>query len=225
MNSLHTVWSLFLARFGWLPLLMIGSVACLAHGSAVTALSVDKEKPKKQRPAKATKHETRGHITLRKLVSVPRYQSPHHRVPLRSRRLWGRFSNTSIRKTPPASTSQMIMAGPLFSFLLVVLLLLAVPGLFLIGGLTGGIGWLIAGAVAATLWLFFTYLIVLLKALYIYDFGLPVFIFLSAVFIAGFIWALIAALPVLLILSGIFGGLALIGIGIYGIHEIIWKLS
>lgn len=220
MHLLQPILLLCSTRFGWLLLLMIGVVTCSAHSNASAVLLVDKEKPKKQRPIKDTSHQVRWHMVLQELASQSPYRptvalQPYQSVQIKPTRIWNPFSRASIQKTSPILTSQTVMVGPLISFLLVALLLLAVPTLFLIGGLIGGIGWLIIGAVAATIWLFLAYLIALLKAPYVYDFGLIIFIFLSAVFIAGFVWALIAVLPTLLIFSGIFGGLALIGIGIY----------
>lgn len=171
---------------------MVSSHASVSVIDSTLTTFVDKEKPNKKKAPKQ-------HASSKKWVLSTLY--------------------ASYRSTETMSTMSLV---PILSTILIILLLLAIPSLFLIGGLTGGIGWLISGTIGAVLWLLLAYTIVLLKEPYSYSLGLVIFIFLATSFIANLIWALLSGLSILLILSAILGGLALIGILIYIINEINW---
>lgn len=112
----------------------------------------------------------------------------------------------------PSSASAQEDIGTSIVIVLFIALFLAVPILFLIGGITGGLGWFIGGAIVTALWLLWSALLAFLDAPYIFVLGIITFLFLSLLFLGFFIWALVAALPTLLIFSSILGGLSLIGL-------------
>ncbi len=193
-----------LLGFVWTSLLpMYGYANGTAFDTGITT-TVDKEKPRKK---KASKNGS-GPTTR---------MSPLQR---KWKDFWLSTSNIGL-----VTTRAVYSGGAIFEVILLILLLLAVPSLFVLGVVTGGIGWFIAGAVLTALWLFFAYFTVLLKVFYIYGYGSGIFAVLAVTFIAFFIWAILATLPTLLIFSAILGGLALIGLLIYLINEILYQMG
>lgn len=107
------------------------------------------------------------------------------------------------------------LAVGIFAFLLILLIPLA---LFIVGGLTGGVGWFIAGSILAFIWVVTGYIFGFASYGAGIGAGITLLLSLSILvttllsFLGLFIWALAANLSLLLILSIIWGGLALLGI-------------
>jgi hypothetical protein len=103
------------------------------------------------------------------------------------------------------------LARSIIEIIVLLLILLLPMALIIIGGITGGIGWIIAGSILLGLMLVFGYLLALSE----YYLAIPIgMLILGTVFLtclALLIWALIASLPLILLLSIIFGSIALLG--------------
>lgn len=94
-----------------------------------------------------------------------------------------------------------------------IILILLLPLIFIIiGGLTGGLGWIIAGAILMGLSLISGYLLIFTRVAPFPIFGLIICLFFLLVCLAFFFWALIAVLPLIFTLSIIFGSIALLGL-------------
>jgi hypothetical protein len=95
---------------------------------------------------------------------------------------------------------------------IVLALILLLPVIFIIvGGLTGGLGWFIAGAILMGLWLITGYSLGITRSVTFGTFGLIICLVLFLACLAFFFWALIVSLPLLFTLSIVFGSIALIG--------------
>ncbi|MFK7796564.1 MAG: hypothetical protein AB8E82_03860 [Aureispira sp.] len=114
------------------------------------------------------------------------------------------------------------MSSIILGLLALLIILLIAPALFIIGGLTGGIGWFIAGSIIALIWItlgavfgFISYGSGIIAGV-AFVLGMGILLVHLLGFLSLFIWALVANLSLLLIFSIIWGGLALLGlIGIF----------
>jgi len=114
-----------------------------------------------------------------------------------------------ITKTKKSHKSQL--EGAVIEFTVLLLLLLLPMALIIIGGITGGIGWIIAGSILLGLLLILGYILALSDYHLTVTVGLLILGVIFLTCLALLIWALIASFPLILILSIIFGSIALLG--------------
>jgi hypothetical protein len=112
----------------------------------------------------------------------------------------------------PDKVNKTQAAGVAIAISVLILLLLVPVILFIIGGLTGGLGWFIAGAILMGIWLVFGYILIFIRSAPFPFLGLVICLFFLLACLAFFFWALIAALPFLLTLSIIFGSIVILGL-------------
>lgn len=143
----------------------------------------------------------------------PKKKSVKERIK-RAEKWWFSFKH-------PSNTQAVSDWGELGMVLGVLLILLSLffPGVaFIVGGISGMLGWWIAGSIVAGLWLGLCFIFTLVNTDYngagdIFSF----IIYVASIILYGslLIWALNTMMPVLAALSIIFGSIALIGILIH----------
>lgn len=102
-------------------------------------------------------------------------------------------------------------AGEIIGSIILFLLLFLPIAFIIIGGVTGGLGWIIAGCIIMGLWLLLGYLFIITQYSIIPFLGVILCSFFLLACLALFIWALIAILPLILTISIIFGSAAILG--------------
>lgn len=102
-------------------------------------------------------------------------------------------------------------AGEIIGTTVLILLFLLPIILVVIGGITGGLGWIIAGSILIGLWLIWGYVLIFSKYSWLPYLGLIIFLFFFLACFALFLWALITVLPLILTLSIVFGSIAILG--------------
>jgi hypothetical protein len=108
--------------------------------------------------------------------------------------------------------------GVILGLLVFLIILLIAPALFVVGGITGGVGWFIAGSIIAFIWITLGTIVGFLSygsgivASITFILGIGILLVNLLGFLGLFIWALAANLSLLLILSIIWGGFALLSI-------------
>jgi hypothetical protein len=129
----------------------------------------------------------------------------------RKKRLRKKMRNKAFFRAPDnVNKTQDNRVTIILSISILILLLPIIS--FIIGGLTGGLGWLIVGATLMVLWLILGYLFAFIRTAPFPFFGLIICLFLLLACLAFFFWAFIAGLPTLLVFSVIFGSIAILGL-------------
>jgi hypothetical protein len=132
-------------------------------------------------------------------------------VKKKKRRLRKKMKRKAFFRAPD-KVNKTQAAGIAIAISVIILLLLVPVILFIIGGLTGGLGWFITGAILMGIWLVFGYLLIFIRSAPFPFLGLIICLFFLLACLAFFFWALIAVLPFFLTLSIIFGSIAILGL-------------
>lgn len=112
----------------------------------------------------------------------------------------------------PEKVNKTQDAGAIIGITSIILILLLPIIFIIIGGLTGGLGWLIAGSILMGLSLILGYLLISIQITPFPYLGLIICLFFLLACLAFFLWALITALPLIFTLSIIFGSIAILGL-------------